>query len=453
MKILLIAFLSLISLNLNAAEGVSTEVDPSKLTQVEKWIENAKYDLDIGIDDISKGPITEREERFRNLIVQVLEKSGKNSNEFLMRNMLYRTQVVYSSLQKSVPSEKRDAVSRKVLEEGVRWASSLYQADLSLIGSIKNKTAEDYTPGVAFATLGLEWAEYMFGLYYDIPDNKMRFELLKDLMGLMYNDVNSDSAVNRILAPVSKSIVQKNEEIKQIPNIPRTPQEELELARSLRTFIETHIDETRALLEPYAVNFYGEGFRASPGDIGDVARTLSFESVTTPGCSRASSINEKLQVIENGSKIRFLPHHNSDLYYVEVIDIPSTSSPMGAQVSCKGFLTKRMLSFGVKRIFKRDAEHITRIKTQAKTNMIHFVIAKKNERLKKYCRYLDRNTNVVLVDFVKYYLFQPTRPSGLGPLFDLPSAEVYYLVRVDDQNSMHYGCTGYFPASGLTILD
>ncbi|MES2768205.1 MAG: hypothetical protein V4596_03585 [Bdellovibrionota bacterium] len=237
-----------------AQEGVSTDIDPARLNEVMDWVNNAKFELDTGIEDISKSSITEQESSYSQLIARVLQASGTRSNEFLMRNMLYRTQVVYKSIQNTAPSPKRDAYARRILDEGVAWSLRLYQLDKSLLEQMKSQSIPDYVRGVSFVSLGLQWTEYMFSLYYAVPDNKAKLQLMKDLMGLLYNDINNDDSVKRILAPISGKIAFKNEELKNKlqNNPPKTPIEELALARDLRRFMEQHIEAAKKLLSPYS---------------------------------------------------------------------------------------------------------------------------------------------------------------------------------------------------------
>ncbi len=249
MKVLLLTFLFFISLNLNATEGVSTEVDPSKLTQVEKWIDNAKFELDKGIEDISKLPIPEQENGYNDLIDKVLKLSNAKPNEFLMRNMLYRTQVVYKTIQSSSPSPKRDAYARRILEEGAKWALTLYEADQDLLHKMKASKDPSEFKGVSFVNLGLRWADYVFNLYYSAPDNSSKFLLMKDMLGLLYNDINDDVAVKKILASVSQKIISKHIELKNYDQ--KNPNEELVAARDLRRFIEQHISAIKNIISDY----------------------------------------------------------------------------------------------------------------------------------------------------------------------------------------------------------
>ncbi|MES2768206.1 MAG: hypothetical protein V4596_03590 [Bdellovibrionota bacterium] len=249
MKIIIFLALTLSTACSFAQVGVSTDIDPKRINEVSEWVDNAKFELDKGIEDISKLPIPEQENGYNDLIDKVLKLSNAKPNEFLMRNMLYRTQVVYKAIQNSSSSPKRDAYARRILEEGAKWALTLYEADQDLLHKIKTSKDPSEFKGVSFVNLGLRWADYVFNLYYSAPDNSSKFLLMKDMLGLLYNDINDDAAVKKILAAVSKKIISKHAELKNYD--PKSLNEELEAARDLRRFIEQHISAIKNIISDY----------------------------------------------------------------------------------------------------------------------------------------------------------------------------------------------------------
>jgi hypothetical protein len=232
-----------------ANDEVSTTIDPARLEEVKDWIENTKYTLDIKLQDILSSSINTQENRLAELIDFLLQKSGSKSNEFLMRNVLLRTQIAYESFNEVPSSPKRDALARRVLLEGLQWAQRMYEPDLNLMKASREGRLVEVLRGVEFAKLGIEWAEYMLSLYYLSPDNEARLRLMKNMMGIMYNDINNDDAVKRILAPISGAVVAKNEDL-QRANTSKTRQKLL-VARDLRRFMEQQIAYAEEIIKIY----------------------------------------------------------------------------------------------------------------------------------------------------------------------------------------------------------
>lgn len=247
-----VLFLFLLSSYSFAQEGVSTQIDSSRLNEVLEWVENAKYSLDTNLTSIQRSSISDQEEKYEALIDTILRQSGDKPNEFLMRNVLYRTKVVYASLKNSPPSPKRDVLARRVLEDGVSWAQRLYEPDMNLMRLAREGRLTEALRGTEFAKLGMEWAQYMLTLYYLAPTNEVKLQLMRDMMGLLYNDINNDDAVKRILAPISGAVVLQNESLKN--DNPQSPTEELRLARELRRFMEQQLEVISSMLNLYQVN-------------------------------------------------------------------------------------------------------------------------------------------------------------------------------------------------------
>jgi hypothetical protein len=234
-----------------ANEGVSTKIDPSRLDSVMEWVENSKYTLDTELDNIQRSAIPDQESLASDVIGRILTQSGDKPNEFLMRNVLYRVQVVYNGLKNTPSSPKRNALTRRVLKRGLTWAQELYEPDMNLIRLQREGKLTDALRGAEFTKIGIEWAEYMLSLYYLAPTNTVKFQLMKDAMGLMYNDINNDDAVNRILAPISGAIVNTHNRL-QTQN-PTNAIAKLRAARELRRFLEQNIEVAKKLLEKYAI--------------------------------------------------------------------------------------------------------------------------------------------------------------------------------------------------------
>jgi hypothetical protein len=249
MKTLIVILLLLNCSLLQANEGVSTVIDPSRLNEVMDWVENSKYTLDTEIENIQCSGVTQQEEGYELLLEKLLRQSRSKPNEFLMRNLLERVHIVYNNLKQAPPSAKRDAIVRRVLSEGIEWARDLYQPDMNLIRLQREGRLTEQLRGVEFAKLGLDWAEYMLSLYYLAPNTKTRMQLMTDMMGIMYNDINNDDAVKRILAPVSGAFAAKDQELKA-PR-PLRKYQQLILARRLRAFMEQQLGAVRSLLKTY----------------------------------------------------------------------------------------------------------------------------------------------------------------------------------------------------------
>jgi hypothetical protein len=251
MKTMIFLLINIITMTCLASEGVSTTIDPSRLNAVMEWVENSKYTLDTELDNIQRSPIPEQERAYELLLDRLLRQSGDKPNEFLMRNVLHRTKVVYDGLQETPSSPKRNALARRILSNGVQWAQRMYQPDLNLIQMQREGKLTEALRGVEFAKIGIEWAQYMLDLYYLAPSNAVKFQLMKDMMGLMYNDINNDDAVNRILAPISGAIVAKNDYLQN--QRVNTPIQKLLAARNLRRFMEDQLNVIRSTLDTYQV--------------------------------------------------------------------------------------------------------------------------------------------------------------------------------------------------------
>ncbi|MCB0349268.1 MAG: hypothetical protein KDD37_10565 [Bdellovibrionales bacterium] len=91
----------------------------------------------------------------------------------------------------------------------------------------------------------------MLSLYYVAPTNTVKLQLMKDMMGLMYNDINNDDAVKRILAPISGAVVVKNEQLKSVRA--NTAIEKLLAARDLRRFMEQQLEVAKKILNEVVV--------------------------------------------------------------------------------------------------------------------------------------------------------------------------------------------------------
>jgi hypothetical protein len=245
-KIFLILFYSSICF---ASEGVSTKIDPARLDAVKEWVTNSKYTLDAEIDNIQRSAITDQESLYADVIGRILSQSGNKPNEFLMRNILYRTQIVYEGLRNTPSSPKRNALARRVLRKGMLWAQSMYEPDLNLIQLQREGKLTEALRGAEFAKIGIEWAQYMLSLYYSAPTNAVKLQLMKDMMGLMYNDINNDDAVNRILAPISGAIVNKHSRMSELKT--NTSIEKLLAARDLRRFMEQQLGIAQKTLNVY----------------------------------------------------------------------------------------------------------------------------------------------------------------------------------------------------------
>ncbi len=244
--------LAILGFHLSANEGVSTTIDVKKLEEVKDWVENSKYTLDTELDNILRTSVTDHESLFIDLIERLLS-AGNKPNEFMMRNILYRTQIVYKGLQTVRESPKRNVLARRILQNGLEKAQGLYEPDLNLIKASREGKLTEELRGAEFAKIGVIWADYMLSLYYLAPTNEVKLQLMKDMIGLMYNDILNDDSVNRILAPIANAIAVKHEQLDSIQ--PRNKIEILLAARDLRRFAEQQLEVAKRILTKYNIEF------------------------------------------------------------------------------------------------------------------------------------------------------------------------------------------------------
>ena len=233
-------------------EGVNTEIDSSRLEEVRGYLHNAKMDLERGLNYVEDVPLGDKEAYLASMMEQVLNNSF-GQNEFLMRNILHRTKVVYDELVKTPSSPKRDATARKILEENVERALSLYQMDQRLIENTDYIVSQ--MKPVDFAIVGMEWTEYVISRYMDLPTNESRLNVMAATLGLLYNDILDDMKHNRLLAPVAQHIetfysLNKDEieALKQASGDGSRNMEKLEMARKIFGFLQRAVKSMRSLL-------------------------------------------------------------------------------------------------------------------------------------------------------------------------------------------------------------
>jgi hypothetical protein len=276
----------ILGFHLSASEGVSTTIDASRLNEVADWVENANYTLTTEIETIRKTSVTYQEVMYADLMNRVLVQSGSKPNEFMMRNILYRAQIVYASIKQVPSSPKRNVLARRFLEYTTAWALSLYEPDLNLIRKQREGNLTDELRGVQFAHLGVQWAEYMMSLYYLAPTNEIKFQLMKDTMGLMYNDINNDDAVKRILAPVSGAIASRNSVIPDVNSLAKKLQ--LIEARDLRRFIEQQLTAIKNILATYSIPV--AAIREAPASSNQAMPIEQVSSGTNPYSDQSRAI-------------------------------------------------------------------------------------------------------------------------------------------------------------------
>ena len=233
-------------------EGVNSEIDSSRLEEVRGYLHNAKMDLERGLNYVEDVPLGDKEAYLASMMEQVLNNSF-GQNEFLMRNILHRTKVVYDELVKTPSSPKRDATARKILEENVERALSLYQMDQRLIENTDYIVSQ--MKPVDFAIVGMEWTEYVISRYMDLPTNESRLNVMAATLGLLYNDILDDMKHNRLLAPVAQHIetfysLNKDEieALKQASGDGSRNMEKLEMARKIFGFLQRAVKSMRSLL-------------------------------------------------------------------------------------------------------------------------------------------------------------------------------------------------------------
>jgi hypothetical protein len=231
------------------SEGVSTEIDSKRLNDVITEVNNSKFTLDTESENIAKSDIADQEKMYANLLEQLLAQSGTKPNEFLMRNILYRTQSIYVHVRDLPPSPKRDVFARRILEQGIAWAQKLYEPDKKLLSLAQQKQLPDELRGATFANIGLQWARYVLNLYYLSPTSAAKLQLMRDMMGQLYNDILNDDAVKRIEAPVAGNLAMKNDWLNN--QHPTNPVDKLTLSRDLRRFMESHLNAAEKLLAQY----------------------------------------------------------------------------------------------------------------------------------------------------------------------------------------------------------
>jgi hypothetical protein len=238
------------------SEGVSTEIDVKRLNDVMTEVNNSKFTLDTETENIAKSDIADQEKLYAELLERLLAQSGTKPNEFLMRNILYRTQSIYAHVKDLPSSPKRDLFARRILEQGMTWAQKLYEPDKKLLALAQQKQLPEELRGATFASIGLQWAHYVLNLYYLAPTSAAKLQLMRDMMGQMYNDILNDDAVKRIEAPVAGGLAVKYEALNKL--FPADPVEKLTLSRDLRRFMDQHLAAAEKLLAQYPTVFSTE---------------------------------------------------------------------------------------------------------------------------------------------------------------------------------------------------
>jgi len=237
MKLLIGALCLLSTIQIYAAEGVNTHIDPARLQEVQAWLNNSKLELERVLSLAEQTPAERQEALYVNAIQKVLAAS-KGQNEFLMRNILYRTMEVYKVLP-TTSEPKRNAVARRILKETIQKSLAQHQVDMSIYQDPKNVVANKFLRPVEFAVLGLEWSQYILSIHYLMPTNESRLASLEAALGLLYNDILDDSQYNRVLAPIASDIANFKASKQHV--VATTSKEKLELSRELRAFLEREI--------------------------------------------------------------------------------------------------------------------------------------------------------------------------------------------------------------------
>jgi hypothetical protein len=196
----------------------------------------SKQDLERGLQDINRQPTKYQEAQMRTLIDDVMGRDDKRTNEFLMRNVLYRAIDVHNELLKVSSDPKRDAFVRRFLKRSIEWAIELAGTDEDLL---KQMDVQAFTKGTERAKFGLQWARMMAEMSFSLPTNDAHLEVLKMSMGYLYNDIVKDDNNGRHLAPIAAQFMRKKNQLDG--QLAATPIQKLELVKDVRQLL---MDET-----------------------------------------------------------------------------------------------------------------------------------------------------------------------------------------------------------------